>query len=499
MPVHVAVRWHALFFDEERSGCIVAQTILPWIPYFGHVLGYIKHGDDYFSDLCDKTSLPTFNIGMASVNISLITPKMFKHLPKVHHLGLAPLVLEMFRRSLGLGKNSCDLLSEKDDHAKFFCKEVSRLFREELGPAQQVRKHALKIDEYICSHIAKGNDITAMDLEDWVFKCLVGSLGKALWGGEKGPFADDNFIKQLRIFLLNIQNLNNPVTLMIDKKVLHARQYVRQGFESFSFEEFRAAQGSGDQEDNLLDNVRQLCLQHGASTEGWTDYQMLLITGLAPNIMAASTWLMHHLLADPALQTSVREQLYRFVEASPDSIDLSQVSDACPLLAATWHEVLRFHGSFTLGRYVHQDTTLAGKYLLKKGTYALTPIRPHHRDARTWGPNPDEFHPERFLGSDGKINEARRRHLRVYGTFGLLCPGRFLAVHMAMALAVRMLLAFEYYALDGPHVIPQEAKDSVAGLATPAWDVKVGVRKPPINYDHVKFIFKAGLDTRIQE
>jgi cytochrome P450 len=125
------------------------------------------------------------------------------------------------------------------------------------------------------------------------------------------------------------------------------------------------------------------------------------------------------------------------------------MSEACPLLLATWFEVLRSHGGFSLGRYVHEDTMLAGKYLLKKGSYVLAPLRPHHSDRQIWGPTVDEFLPGRFLKEDRSLDELQRRKLRVYGVFGTLCPGRYLAVHMAMALTVRLLLAFDMTRVDG--------------------------------------------------
>jgi hypothetical protein len=44
-----------------------------------------------------------------------------------------------------------------------------------------------------------------------------------------------------------------------------------------------------------------------------TDYQLLLIAGLDPNVMAASTWMFHHHLADPQLMLKVRDELDKFV------------------------------------------------------------------------------------------------------------------------------------------------------------------------------------------
>ena len=295
-------------------------------------------------------------------------------------------------------------------------------------------------------------------------------------------------------FLMNMKRLNAPFDFMIDNKLLTSRRFVRERLEKFSFEEYVEKCGGGNTDavgESFLGRVRALCLTHGAPVEGWTDYQLLLIAGLGPNVTATSTWMFHHLLADPELMVKVRKELDKFVKESEGSVDVTDMSEACPLLLATWYEVLRFHGGFSLGRYVHEDTTLANKYLLKKGSYALAPLRPHHFDRQSWGPAAADFLPGRFLKEDGSLDEFQRRKLRVYGVFGTLCPGRYLAVHMAMALTVRLLLAFDMTPLSGSHTLPHESKDTVAGLATPAFDVEVAMRKRDDIFQGVKIRFKS--------
>ncbi len=132
--------------------------------------------------------------------------------------------------------------------------------------------------------------------------------------------------------------------------------------------------------------------------------------------------------------------------------------------------------------------------MLKKGSYTLAPLRPHHFDRQSWGPTVDEFHPGRFLKEDGSLDELQRRKLRVYGGGGTLCPGRYLAVHMAMALTVRLLLVFDMNALEGSHTPPHESKDTMAGGATPAFVVEGVMRRRHNDCDGVKIRFKRSLE-----
>ncbi|KAK3942502.1 cytochrome P450 [Diplogelasinospora grovesii] len=465
---------------------LIPKSVYSRLPLVGHLVGYARNGHSYFSSLCASTPLPIFTIRMAKVKLSVVKPALTRDLPQTKHLSLAPLVLELFKRSLDLGEFSSYLLREDDEQSKRFAPEISRLFRDEFIPNRNLRKYVEELDAYIQRDVALIHDAKSIHIEDWIFKTLVGALGKSMWGGDDGPFGDAEFVAQLRTFLLNIQRLNNPATFMIEPKLLESRRVVRERLDQFSFEKYAEKAGSSESVDeSFLARVRTLCLDHGAAAEGWTDYQLLLIAGLGPNVMAASTWMIHHLLADPNLLAAAREQLDNFVRKSEGSIDLADMSEKCPLLIATWNEVLRFHGGFTLGRYVHEDTTLAGTYLLKKGSYALAPLKPHHFDKQLWGDDVEDFRPHGFLKEGGGLDEIQKRKLRVYGLFGALCPGRFLAVHMTMAVTVRLLLAFDIAPLkDGTnHAPPEECKETIAGLATPAWDAEIGLRRREIIED----------------
>lgn len=287
--------------------------------------------------------------------------------------------------------------------------------------------------------------------------------------------------------MLNISHLSHPVKFMIDKTLTDSRQFVRRRLEQFSFEQYSETKGS---DQGFLARVRQLCLENGASTEGWTDYQLLLITGLGPNVMVAAIWLIHHIVEDEERQRMIQREIDQLVESSDEYVDVGRISDECPLLQATWYEVLRYHGGFSLGRYVHEDTTLDGRHRLEKGSVVLAPLKPHHRDRGIWGAGADEFHPERFLKADGTIDEVQRRQIRIFGLFGTLCPGRFLAVHLSMMLVVRLFREFDVVPLIRPHVLPEERKEDLAGLPFPAKEMEFGLRDRSIGKEHIKVCFK---------
>jgi hypothetical protein len=140
---------------------------------------------------------------MANMKISLIRPELTKYLPKVKHLTLGALVVEIFKRSLDLDASSCSLLKEEDELSRQFAPQLSRLFREEFVPVHNIRKHIEQLDGFIQHEISLLKDTPRINLEDWMFKCFVGSLGKLLWGGHDGPFGNPAFVSHLRYGIWN--------------------------------------------------------------------------------------------------------------------------------------------------------------------------------------------------------------------------------------------------------------------------------------------------------
>lgn len=132
------------------------------------------------------------------MKISLIKPSLTKDLPKVKNLTLGALVVEIFKRSLDLDESSCSLLKEEDELSRQFSPQLSRLFREEFIPVHNIRKHVEQLDVFIQHELSLIKDTRRIHIEDWMFKCFVGSLGKLLWGGQDGPFGDPEFVSHLR-------------------------------------------------------------------------------------------------------------------------------------------------------------------------------------------------------------------------------------------------------------------------------------------------------------
>lgn len=153
---------------SKSSGLLsLPQSIPSTVPIIGHLLSYVKDGPTYFSRLwyavsiirvqCNsltqfnssKTDLPVFRIDIATVKISLIQPKLTRFLPRLKNVSLNPLVLDMFRQSLGLGRFSSKLLEERDDTSRQFGPHASRMFRQEFIPNLRLGKYVEIVDNSI--------------------------------------------------------------------------------------------------------------------------------------------------------------------------------------------------------------------------------------------------------------------------------------------------------------------------------------------------------------
>lgn len=229
--------------------------------------------------------------------------------------------------------------------------------------------------------------------------------------------------------------------------------------------------------------------------EGFTDCHLVAIVGLMSNVINMIIWAFCEIVADSELMSSLLVEItaIRDDPSSPSpSIDVDQIRRSCPLLVATWYELLRMYGDSPVARGVHEDSIFDNKYQLKKGSIIMTPIHLHNFDKDIWGEDAQTFQPRRFLRNGGQVDQELVKHLTVFGLPGMhQCPGRYLGLNLTIAIVAKAMLTFNITPAPGDApgrgIVPLR-KDTMLGLPAIGRDPAVTVtRRKEIQMVHVNF------------
>ena len=159
-------------------------------------------------------------------------------------------------------------------------------------------------------------------------------------------------------------------------------------------------------------------------------------------------WLLLFIASDPQLTRDIRAELSNVASATDQeskhemTIDIRNISEACPLLMSAFQETMRLTDSQVATRIVREDTILSdsrNSYLLKKGAIVQIPGGIIHNSTTLWGPDATTFNPRRFLktelnsskkemsGADKEQEKLRKKAFAPFGGGMHLCPGRHFA------------------------------------------------------------------------
>ena len=198
------------------------------------------------------------------------------------------------------------------------------------------------------------------------------------------------------------------------------------------------------------------------------------LVGVLANTIPATFYMLAQIYADKTLLKDVRaelETISTMVDGQTRCISVQTMRDDCPLLNSVFSEVLRVHALGSGARFVREDITLDGQYLLKKGMVVQMPGAVMHSDPAHWGADAHEFQPRRFLG------KSKGSTYRPFGGGANLCPGRFFVRLEILMLTASLVLRYDIDPADGsPWRIPKQRAASLAtSVFPPEKDVKVKV------------------------
>jgi cytochrome P450 len=181
-------------------------------------------------------------------------------------------------------------------------------------------------------------------------------------------------------------------------------------------------------------------------------------------------WLLLFIASDPQLTREIRAELSKIVTATAQegrhemTIDITNISEACPLLLSAFQETMRLTDGQVAVRIVMEDTILSdskNSYLLKKGATVQIPGGILHNSTTFWGPDAATFNPRRFLKpephpsktampeADKEQEKLRKKAFVPFGGGTHLCPGRHFASGEILGSVAVLIMGYDITTRDG--------------------------------------------------
>lgn len=153
-------------------------------------------------------------------------------------------------------------------------------------------------------------------------------------------------------------------------------------------------------------------------------------------------WAMTELLRHPDAMKKLRDEVRRIAGGRPGITD--KELDQMHYLKAVLKETLRLHPPIPLlvFRRATQDVNIDG-YDIAAGTWLITNAWAIGRDPASWGPEADEFKPERFLDSPVDY-KGQDFELIPFGSGRRGCPGMMFAMAVNELVLANLMLRFNW-------------------------------------------------------
>lgn len=160
-------------------------------------------------------------------------------------------------------------------------------------------------------------------------------------------------------------------------------------------------------------------------------------------------WLLAHIIYNPALLDSIRNEITpAFVG---QKLSVQYLIEKCPILDASFHEILRLTTGASSARTV-ESKTVVGNHTLFPNAKIIIPYRQLHYDEQIFGSDTRTFDPVRFLQNK---DLHKSPYFKPFGGGTTYCSGRFLAKREILALAAVILTKYDLKVEDQSKALPR--------------------------------------------
>ncbi|KAF2740058.1 cytochrome P450 3A4 [Polyplosphaeria fusca] len=150
-----------------------------------------------------------------------------------------------------------------------------------------------------------------------------------------------------------------------------------------------------------VDILSILLRSNNFSDDGLIDQLLTFLAAGHETTSSALTWASHLLATHPTAQSRLRAEIHAHIPdpklMSSPSFDAASLLESLPFLNAVCNETLRLYPSIPVSsRVASRDTSINGHFV-PKGTMSIVVPWAINRSPTLWGPNADQFVPERWL------------------------------------------------------------------------------------------------------
>ncbi|KAL8714072.1 MAG: hypothetical protein Q9225_006631 [Loekoesia sp. 1 TL-2023] len=471
------------------------------VPIIGHLIGLLRHKNDYYVDLREKHSLPIYTLAMPASKVYIVNSvDLISSIQRLHkELAFRPVEAKFAITMCASSKEANDIIAVNlncENGEWGYSYETHKTIQSALAPGAGLDGMNCVMIRNIAATLERlkpeEGRTMRIGLRDWSRHEITLATTNSVYGNHN-PFRNKKVEDAFWEFESGlIMLLVNTVPSLTARKAYRAREFVSKAFQEY-FEAKHHATGS-----MLVQNRYNTSVTNKVPVADIARYEVGGSIALLVNTAPAVFWILFYMYSHPDVLEECRNEVSTIMivtEAARNTkrmLDITGIKQNCPILTSTFQEVLRQR---TLGiqvRQVMQDTMLNNTYLLKKDATIMMPSRVVHTDPAVWGPDVLEFNNKRFTKEARSQMESKKPSPKAFRAFGggtTLCPGRHFASTEILATVVMMIMRYDLVPLAGQWVAPETAKTNVAAVVMePDTDVQVEVI-PRRGFEHGNWEF----------
>ncbi|KAI0974684.1 cytochrome P450 [Xylaria arbuscula] len=328
-------------------------------------------------------------------------------------------------RVLGVGV----LLAEGEEH-KVQRKNLMPAFSfrhvKDLYPLfwEKTREVVVAMTEHINAELATNQSASAViEVGEWASRVTLDIIGVAGLGRDFGAIQNHNSeLVQVyrrimsptpqaqRLGLLSLifgQWLVSLIPVSANDDINAAADFIRQVCRSLIIDKKeKLVRKKAGGEEPVEHDILSIALESGGfSDEELVDQLMTFLAAGHETTASGMTWAIYELAKRPEIQEKLRAEIReRLPSVDSDASITSLGIDHMPYLNAVCNEVLRFYAPVPMMlRDAARDTTVVG-HVIPKGTRIMLSPWATNFDKELWGPDANEFVPERWLTTTPTVN-----------------------------------------------------------------------------------------------